>query len=95
MNTFLGGLLVGIVVGPLVCAGLRRLERIPFVKRHLVRVRRWCGGLFWRGVEGLLNYLDGLLARKREREASELGSPNLASPAGGGVVTYADSPPVK
>jgi hypothetical protein len=53
------------------------------------------GGLFWRGVEKLLNYLDGLLARKREREASALGSPNLASPPGRGVVTYADSPPVK
>jgi phosphatidylglycerophosphate synthase len=95
MNTFLGGFLVGIVVGPLVVAVLRRLGRIPFIKRQLVRVRRLSGGLFWRGVEKLLNYLDGLLARKREREASELGSPNLASPAGKGVVTYADSPPVK
>lgn len=85
MNTFLGGFLVGIVVGPLVFAGLGRLGRIPFVKRQLVRAKRPFGGLFWRGVEKLLNHLDEMLARKREREAGELKSPNLASPAGKGT----------
>ncbi len=95
MNTFLGGFLVGIVVGPLVLAVLRRLERIPFIRRQMLRVRRWFAGLFWRGVEKLLSYLDEMLARKREREAGELGSPNLAQPTSRGGMSYTTSSPAK
>ncbi len=95
MNTFLEGFLLGIVVGPLLFAGLRRFRRMLFIKRHLVRVRRLFAGLFWRGVEKLLNRLDGLLARKREREAGELGSPNLVNGTGQDVLTHTSNPPVE
>jgi hypothetical protein len=95
MNTFLEGFILGAAAGPLFVFGLYRLSRISFIKRQLLRVRRVFGGLYWRGIETLLNRLDNMLARKREREAGELSSPNLASRTGRGVKTYTSSPPVK
>ncbi len=95
MNTFLEGFILGALAGPIFVFGLYRVSRIPFVKRQLLRVGRVFGGLYWRGIEKLLNHLDNMLARKRERDAGELGSPNLAGRNGRGVMTYTSSPPVK
>ena len=85
MNTFLAGFVVGMVVGPLLVIGLVRLSHVPIMRRLMGRVTRWASHVFWRAVQKLADYLDELVARKREREAGELASPNLASPSNGGA----------
>jgi hypothetical protein len=95
MNTFLEGFILGMVAGPIFVFGLERLSRVPVVERRLRRVRRGTANLYWRGIEKLLNHLDEMLARKREREAGELHSPNLVQPTGRGGVTYTTSSPAK
>jgi hypothetical protein len=87
MDTFLGGFLLGVVVGPLLVAGLVRLSHVPIVERALLRVGRCISRAFWWGIQKLANCLDEMIARKREREAGELASPNLVSPTSDGVAS--------
>jgi hypothetical protein len=88
MDTFLVGFLLGVAFGQALLVGLARLGRLPFMQRLLPRLGRWATTLFWTGVERLLGYLDELLARKREREADQLGSPNLVGPTAQGAATH-------
>jgi hypothetical protein len=92
MDTFLGGFLLGIVVGPLLVTGLVRLSHVPVIERGLRRLARCVSHVFWRGIQKLADCLDELIARKREREAGELASPNLVSPTSGGAVSDPTSP---
>ena len=80
MDTFLAGFLWGMLVGPLLVVGLVWVSRIAFVRWLMQRVTQWASDMFWLGVEKLLAYLDELVARRREREADELASPNLIGP---------------
>jgi hypothetical protein len=77
MGNFLIGFFAGIAAGQVIVFGLVRLNAMDTIKLWSRRARRFSVDLFWRGVEMLLNYLDGLLAIKRAREAGDLGSPNL------------------
>jgi len=82
MDNFWIGFLSGIAAGQIILIGIIHLCRIDPVQRLVERAGQWSVALFWRGVELLLNYLDELLARKREREAGDLGSPNLLGRTG-------------
>ncbi|NIR02103.1 MAG: hypothetical protein GTN78_18230 [Gemmatimonadales bacterium] len=95
MGTFLGGFLLGMVVGVVLLIGLGRLCQIPCMQRQLLRLRQWASHMFWRAVQKLADYLDELVARRREREADGLGSPNLAGPRDQDVVSYPSVPPVR
>lgn len=82
MDNFWIGFFSGIAVGQIILIGIIHLCRIDLVRRLVERAGQWTAALFWRGVELLLSYLEELLARKREREAGDLGSPNLVSGTG-------------
>jgi phosphatidylglycerophosphate synthase len=77
MGNFWTGFLLGIAAGQALLFGLLRLNAYDFIRLWSRRAWRRGEQLFWCGLEMLLNYLDGLLARKRAREAGDLGSPNL------------------
>jgi hypothetical protein len=77
MDSFWVGFFAGIAVGQVLLFGLLRLNVLDAIGLWSRLVRRKGEDLFWRGIEMLLNYLDELLARKRAREAGDLGSPNL------------------
>jgi hypothetical protein len=91
MDTFLMGFLIGMAAGPLLVIGLIRLSPLAFMKRQLRRVKRWTSGMFWGAIRKLADYLDGLLATRREREAGEPASPNLVGPINGGAASYGSS----
>jgi len=77
MDNFWIGFLAGIAAGQLALYALVRFEALDAIKLWGRRAKRHGVDLFWRGLEMLLNYLDGVLAVKRAREAGDLGSPNL------------------
>jgi len=77
MGSFWTGFFLGIAVGQALLLALVRLNAADVIRFWGRRARRKGADLVWRGIEMLLNYLDGLLARKRAREAGDLGSPNL------------------
>jgi len=79
MDNFWIGFFSGVAAGQIILIAIIHLCRIDLVRRLVERAGQWTAALFWRGVELLLNYLEELLARKREREAGDLGSPNLVS----------------
>jgi hypothetical protein len=77
MDSFWVGFFAGIAVGQVLLFGLVRLNALDAIRACGRLARRKGKALFWRGIEMLLDYLDELLARKRAREAGDLGSPNL------------------
>jgi hypothetical protein len=92
MDSFYVGLLTGLLVGPLLLIGLVCLFRLTIMRRLTRYVARWASVIFWRGVQRLIELLDELIARKREREAGELSSPNLISPTSREVVIHTRTP---
>ena len=82
MDNFWIGFFSGIAAGQIILIGIIHLCRIDLVRRLVERAGQWTAASFWRGIEMLLNYLEELLARKREREAGDLGSPNLLGRTG-------------
>ena len=81
MDSFWIGFFSGVAAGQIILIGIIHLCRIGLVRKLVERAGQWTAASFWRGIELLLNYLEELLARKREREAGDLGSPNLVSRA--------------
>ena len=79
MDSFWIAFFSGIAAGQLILIGIIHLCRIDLVRRLVESATKWTAASFWRGVELLISYLEKLLARKREREAGDLGSPNLVS----------------
>jgi phosphatidylglycerophosphate synthase len=77
MGNFWTGFFLGIAVGQALLFALVRFNAHDIIRLWSRRAWRRGERLFWRGLEVLLNYLDGLLARKRARDAGDLGSPNL------------------
>ncbi|MFB3880724.1 MAG: hypothetical protein ACE149_05645 [Armatimonadota bacterium] len=77
MDNFWLAFLAGIAAGQVILFVLVRLNAADYLRRWGRLAGRKADYLFWRGLETLLNYLDGLLARKRARDAGDLGSPNL------------------
>jgi hypothetical protein len=92
MDSFYVGLLTGLLAGPLLLAALVCLFRLTIMRWLTRYVSRWASVMFWRGVQKLIDLLDELLARKREREAGELSSPNLISPTSGEMVIHTRTP---
>lgn len=92
MDSFYVGLLTGLVVGPLLLIAFVCLFRLTITRSLLRYVSRWSSVMFWRGVQKLIDLLDEFVARKREREAGELASPNLISPTGREVVIHTRTP---
>ena len=82
MDNFWIGFFSGVAAGQIILIGIIHLCRIDLVRRLVERAGQWTAASFWRGIEMLLNYLEELLARKREREAGDLGSPNLLGRTG-------------
>ena len=82
MDNFWTAFFCGVAAGQIILIGIIQLCRIQFVRKLVDGAGQRTAALFWRGIESLLNYLEELLARKREREAGDLGSPNLAGRAG-------------
>ncbi|MBN1458492.1 MAG: hypothetical protein JXA57_03085 [Armatimonadetes bacterium] len=95
MDSFYVGLLTGLVVGPLLLIAFVCLFRLSITRRLTRYLSRWTSALFWRGVQKLIDLLDEFMARKREREAGELASPNLISPTGREVVIHTRTPPAR
>ncbi len=77
MHSFWIGFFIGIAAGQLVLFVLVRHNVADAIKHWKRRPWRRVETLFWRAFETLLNYLDTLLATKRARDATDLGSPNL------------------
>ncbi|MCJ7752621.1 MAG: hypothetical protein MUQ65_16285 [Armatimonadetes bacterium] len=82
MDNFWIGFFSGVAAGQIILIGIIHLCRIDLVRRLVESAGRWTAASFWRGIELLIGYLEELLARKREREAGDLGSPNLVSRTG-------------
>ena len=82
MDNFWIGFFSGVAAGQIILIGIIHLCRIDLVRKLVERAGQWTAASFWRGIEMLLNYLEELLARKREREAGDLGSPNLLGRTG-------------
>ena len=79
MDNFWIAFFSGIAAGQLILIGIIHLCRIDLRRRLAEGASRQSRALFWRGIERLISYLEELLSRKREREAGDLGSPNLVS----------------
>ena len=79
MDSFWIAFFSGVAAGQIILIGIIHLCRIGLVRRLVERAGQWTAASFWRGVELLLNFLEELLAKKRECEAGDLGSPNLVS----------------
>lgn len=79
MDSFWIAFFSGVAAGQIILIGIIHLCRIDLVRRLVEGAGQWTTASFWRGVELLLSYLEELLARKRECEAGDLGSPNLVS----------------
>ncbi len=77
MDNFWIAFFSGLAAGQIILIGIIHLCRIDLVRRLMARAGQWTAASFWRGIELLINCLEELLARKREREAGDLGSPNL------------------
>jgi hypothetical protein len=92
MDSFYVGLLTGLLVGPLLLVAFVCLFRLTITRWLLRHISRWASVMFWRGVQKLIDILDEFMARKREREAGELASPNLISPTGREVVIHTHTP---
>ena len=82
MDNFWIAFFCGVAAGQIILIGIVHLCRIDFVRKLVESAGQRTAALFWRGVELLISYLEELLARKREREAGDLGSPNLVGGAG-------------
>jgi hypothetical protein len=92
MDNFYVGLLTGLLVGPLLLVGLVCLFRLTIMRRLTRCVARSASVIFWCCVHKLIEVLEELVARKREREAGELSSPNLISPTSREVVIHTRTP---
>jgi len=95
MDNFSTGFITGLMVGPLLLVALLCIARLAITRLLTRIVSRWAANVFWRAVEKCLTLLEELLARKREREAGHLGSPNLISPAAREMVSTSRKPSVR